>query len=159
MTLPIILIMVLSVVGLSTLSFIRKIFHMLEIIAYFMIISVLTHQTFTVSTLNLEMIQLNLKVSVFWFLHMNLLIIIPCITLWLFYSYFSPSLSLLLKALLTFGWLLSMYGFEVLFQIFGFITFKHWSIGYSFIQWLFVLIISICFIHWFRKLLRKQAII
>ncbi|HEY0827607.1 MAG TPA: hypothetical protein VGE40_05900 [Bacilli bacterium] len=157
MTLPITIMMILSAVGLSTLFFIRKIFSPLEIIAYFMVITALIQQIYTMITFNLGMIQLTGKVSVFWFLNINLLIIVPCVTIWLLYSYFSPAVSPFLKALMTGGWLLGMFGIELLFHRFGFITFKRWHIGYSFIEWLIILIGSLCFILWFRNLLRKQA--
>jgi hypothetical protein len=157
-TLPITITIILSLLGLSTLFFFQKIFRIIEIIAYFIALSVLIQQVFTIVTLNLEMIQLSGTVSVFWFINMYLLIIVPCVTLWLFYSYFSPASSRFLKVLLTGGWLLGLFGIELLFHRFGFITFKRWNIGYSFIEWLTVLIVSGCFILWYRNLLRKQAI-
>jgi hypothetical protein len=128
MTLPITIMIILSIVVLSTLFFLRKIFYTIEIISYFLVISIMIQQVYTMITFNLEMIRPSVKVPVFWFLNMYLIIFVPCVTLWLFYSYFYPKSSLFIKAFLTGGWLLGMFGIELLFHRFGFITFKRWNI-------------------------------
>ncbi|MDQ0897536.1 MULTISPECIES: hypothetical protein [unclassified Paenibacillus] len=157
MALPITIMIILSLGGLSTLFLLRKIFYTIEIISYFLGISIPIQMVYTAITFNSEMIKITENVSVYWFLNMSTIIFVPCVTLWLFYLYFCQTANFFGKASLTIGWLLSMFGMELLFQSFGFFTFKCWNIGYSFFEWLFVLIVSGSFILWFRKLLRKQA--
>lgn len=154
-----IIMIILSAVGLFSLYFTQSIFHTIEIISYFMIIVVMIQQVFLISTLNLGMIQISETISGFWTQNVNLLILIPCITIWLFCSFFSKSFSILKKIWLTAVWLFCMFGIEVLCHRLGLITFIRWNIGYSFIEWLIVLGGSLCFALLFRKLLRKMAYI
>ncbi|MBT2740727.1 hypothetical protein [Bacillus sp. ISL-77] len=159
MTLPITIWIILSAGGLSTLFLLRKIFRTIEIISYFLGVSIPIQLVYTAITFNAEMIKITEKASIYWFLNMNTLIFAPCVTLWLFYSYFCPNANFFGKAFLTIGWLMSMFGLELLFQSFGYYTFKRWNIGYSFIEWLIVLMVSGSFILWFRKILRNQAVL
>lgn len=132
-------------------------FGLIEIISYFMMIVILIQQVFLIVTLNLEMIRISDKIPVLWFRNINLLTLIPCITLWLLYSYFSPAVPFFLKITFSGVWLLSMFGIEALFNRFGFITFLRWNIGYSFVEWLIVIAGAFCFAMWYRNLIGKRA--
>lgn len=159
MTFLVIAIIVLSAFGLSSLFFTRNIFHAMEIISYYMIIVVMIQQVFLISTLNLGMIKISGTIPGYWAQNLNLPVIIPSITVWLFYSYFSPASSPLLKLLLTGAWFLCISGIEALCHRLGLITLIRWNIGYSFIAWLIVLAVSDCFALWYRNSLRKRAYI
>ena len=156
MTLLIVMMSVLSALALGSLYFTHKNFHRLELLTYFMVVVIMIQQVFLILTLNLDMIKPSREIPVVWFHNINLLLFIPSLTLWLLYSYFSPAITLFVKALLTGGWFLCMYGIELLFHFAGMYTFIRWNIGYSFIEWLIVLGGSNGFALWFRKLLRKQ---
>lgn len=148
---------ILSITGLMSLYYLTKIFHPIEIIAYFLVVSELSEQLYGIIVNNLGMIESSKQIAVFWSMCAKLYIIVPCLTMWLFYVYFLQRTPLFVKALLTGGWFLGLYGIELLLYHLGFITFKRWEFRYSFIEWLIVWSGSLGFIFLLRKLLRKQV--
>jgi hypothetical protein len=156
MTLPVSIMAILSAAGLTSLYYHRKVFRMTEIMVYFMVVTVLIIEVYGIN-LNLKLCKPAEMGPRFWFQCMYQLIFVPCVTLWLFYSYFNSVSSHVLKIMLTAGWLLGIYGLEKLFQRLGFIAFEHWQIGHSIAGSLAVLLLSGIFILWFRKLLDRQA--
>jgi hypothetical protein len=152
-----IIVISLSLIGLFTLFFSKKIFTPIEIITYYIVILEISMQFFSVIVYSLEMITPSKQLAVYWILNARTFIMVPSLTIWLLSYYFLQSTPFYRKGLLTLGWLFSLSTIDFLFNRIGFITFKRWNFGYSLIEWLIVLFGSFCFILFFRKLLRKKV--
>jgi hypothetical protein len=148
--------MIISAAVLSTLRMLRNIFRPLELMVYGMVIIVAIEQIHSAVIDNFKLIEYSRNLAALSFYKMNQLIVIPILTLWLLYSFFSPRIHFLLKAIFVGLWLLGLSGAYQLFHYLGIFKLNGLHMGYSAIIWLTVLAESVCFVLWFRRLLRRR---
>ncbi|MGG1553906.1 hypothetical protein [Paenibacillus ferrarius] len=157
MTLPLITLSALAAAGLYSLRFLRISFLTVEIAAAFMILCSLIIEVYGLITLNLDLLNHSSTFTGYWYINLYLLILVPCVTVWLIAALFSPAVPFFAKGLLIATWLCGNYGGELLMNAWGIRTFDHWNMAYSFLDWLILLTLSVCFIYGFRKMWRKQV--
>jgi hypothetical protein len=129
--------------------------HLFEIIFLWLVISLFIHNLSSVILMNLEFLTLSKEIKYFWTHLIKRILLFPLIIIWLFemilrHNHFFNKLCLLLLCIF-----LLISGDYIAFFI-GVYHQKNWNIGYSFIQWGFI--VSISYLLWkgYRKILYKE---
>lgn len=129
--------------------------HLFEVIFLWLVIWLVIHNASSVILMNLELLTLSKELKYFWAHLIKRILLYPLIIIWFFemtlrISHYFKKLFILLLCvcLLTFGDYLAFF--------IGVYHHKNWNIGYSLIQWGFIVSISYLFWKWYRKILYKE---
>lgn len=148
-------------IGVLTVSlfFLRKNLHPLEILVYWLWVSTFQFLFKEIVDLNHEWIKVDLALPFIWSYTLDSLILIPCLTVWLVYVFFSKVLHPIHKGMMTLCWFTVLIGIQYVNRALGYVHFLNWNVVASFIQWFILLILILSFAICFRKLLKKEALI
>jgi hypothetical protein len=159
MTIYLVITIMLGVTALLSLFILKKYFHSIELITFWLFISAMLFIFSNIIELNHEWIRLNNEITVFWILTIIRLIVIPCLSVWLLLIYSSKKINRTIKVIYTGLWFVFLIGLQFLLNILNLIQFKQWNIYFSFVEWFILWFLAVSYWSTFRVLLKKEGFI
>mgnify|MGYP001451520164 CR=1 FL=1 len=146
--------------GLSMVSFLflRRNLHPLEILVDWLWISIFLFLLKEIIELNYKWVKIDRALPFYWSHNINNLILIPSLTVWLVYVYFSKAVQIY-KGMMTLCWFAVLIGFQHVNRALGYVQFLDWSLTASFIQWCLLLVLTLSFASCFRLLMKKEDLL
>lgn len=149
-------IIVLNLIMLYLFFNAKKHLHLYEILVYWMVLSFLRQDFNAIVDVNLELVQVSQKLSDYWSIFFNRMILFPLPQVW-FLSMYAGAPTLARKGLLFLGSAVFLTLLDRMMEPLGLIHFIHFAIWQTALFWASSMITGILLMKWFRKFLYAEV--
>lgn len=118
----------------------------------------LSHLAYSAVSLNAEHVMVPPSQTVFWLLEAERLVLVPGLFVILLACWERWHFNWIRKAVTAYWWWLAAAGLEEANQIAGLTQFNQWGMGDSLVAYAIILVLSVLFAEWYRRLARKDGL-